>query len=85
MSFRLKVLQDVLKVEFLAEVKLWRKSGKKAVVLVQGYSSGARSDIFLSTYMGILLVQLSVPFLQDVIWVANVFFDCHGLHESTHR
>lgn len=46
--------------------------------------SVAKSDILSRTYMGVLLVQLRVALLQDVIWVANVFFDRHGLHGSTH-
>lgn len=29
--------------------------------------------------MGILLVKLLVALLQDMIWIADMFLDCHGL------
>lgn len=31
--------------------------------------------------MSVLLVQLQVAVLQDMIWIANMLLDCHGLNE----
>lgn len=44
-------------------------------------SSVARESHSGLTYMIVLLVELGVVFLQNVIWIADVLFDCHGLRE----
>lgn len=84
MSFRLEVLQDVLKVEVLTIVELKREDEWKI-------SEESKPQLFsviceleqhlFCTYMGVLLVKLWVAVLQNVIWVADVFFDRHGLCE----
>lgn len=60
-----------------------RKQKFKARALV--IFSVAKSNTLSRTYMGVLLVQLWVALLQDVIWVADMFFDRHGLHGSTRQ
>lgn len=33
------------------------------------------------TYMSVLLVELQVGLLQNMVWIANVLLDRHGLHD----
>lgn len=36
-----------------------------------------------NTYIGIFQVQFLILIFQNVIWVANLFFDCHCLEEKS--
>lgn len=81
MRFTPEVLQDVFKVVFFAEIKLWAESGEAGDECVLAFILQQQewAEHSALTYMCVLLVKLLVSFLQDVIWVSDVLFDGHGL------